>query len=190
MDLLDTFPRESEELIADFEAGLVALENTTTDPAETVAALFRAAHTLKGSAGMVGLSGFVQFAHVLEHVLGRVREGTQPIDAGVVDALLASADVMRAMVAAAAQGQTVEAVAGWSDTRREVTKCDARLRSARGRHVEASPDVRVGDDQRGLPTSPRSRQERLPRGARCRPGRAGLCCVGGRERQPRVASSR
>lgn len=104
MELLETFLRESDELIDEFEAGLVELEESGSS--EVVHALFRAAHTLKGNAGMVGLSDFVRFTHVLENLLGRVRDGALSADSQLIDALLSAVDVLRAMVSAAASGAT------------------------------------------------------------------------------------
>jgi two-component system chemotaxis sensor kinase CheA len=109
MELLETFLRESDELIDGFEAGLVELEETGS--LEIVHALFRAAHTLKGNAGMVGLSDFVRFTHVLENVLGRVREGALEINSQLIDPLLAAVDALREMVQAAASGGTVQSPA-------------------------------------------------------------------------------
>jgi chemotaxis protein histidine kinase CheA len=107
MDLLETFVRESDELIDEFEAGLVQLEEADAG-AEIVHALFRAAHTLKGNAGMVGLSEFVGYTHVLENVLGRVRDGALAVDSRLIDCLLSAVDVVRAMVHAAARKQPLD----------------------------------------------------------------------------------
>ena len=109
MELLETFLRESDELIDGFEAGVVELEETGS--LEIVHALFRAAHTLKGNAGMVGLSDFVRFTHVLENVLGRVREGALEVNSQIINTLLAAVDALRAMVQAAGSGRTVTAPA-------------------------------------------------------------------------------
>lgn len=109
MELLETFLRESDELIDGFEAGLVELEETGS--LEIVHALFRAAHTLKGNAGMVGLSDFVRFTHVLENVLGRVRDGALEVNSQLIDPLLAAVDALRVMVQAAGSGGTVIAPA-------------------------------------------------------------------------------
>ena len=115
MDLLETFVRESDELIDELEAGLVQLEDAEIG-AEIVHGLFRAAHTLKGNAGMVGLSDFVRFAHVLENVLGRVRDGALAVDSQLIDALLSAVDVVRAMVGAAARSEALHATERYAGT--------------------------------------------------------------------------
>ena len=68
---LQTFFAESRDLLEEMETALLAL-NQQTDPgeiAETVNAIFRAAHTIKGSAGLFGLDGVVAFTHGVESVL-------------------------------------------------------------------------------------------------------------------------
>jgi two-component system chemotaxis sensor kinase CheA len=107
MDLLEAFLRESDELIDEFEAGLVELEET--GGAEIVHALFRAAHTLKGGAGMVGLGEFVRFTHTLENVLGLVRDGAMAVDTQLINGLLSAVDALRAMTHAAGSGVAVRA---------------------------------------------------------------------------------
>ncbi|GAA3150135.1 chemotaxis protein CheA [Planomonospora alba] len=102
---LGTFVIEARELLQDIEDGLIALED---DPAadETVNALFRAVHTLKGSAGLFGLDHLVEFTHVVETVLGLVREGALGVSPGLVSAVLPCADHIAAIVEGVAAGQT------------------------------------------------------------------------------------
>ena len=58
-----TFIAESRELLGDMETALLTLEKTPND-ADSVNAVFRAAHTIKGSAGLFGLDGLVAFTHI------------------------------------------------------------------------------------------------------------------------------
>src|SRR5690606_19112550 len=67
---LQTFIVEARELLQDMEAALLRLENEAAD-SETINAIFRAAHTIKGSAGLFGLDGVVAFTHVVESVRDR-----------------------------------------------------------------------------------------------------------------------
>jgi HPt (histidine-containing phosphotransfer) domain-containing protein len=68
------FITEARELLESFEEGLLQLE-ADPDDAETINATFRSAHTLKGTSGLFGLNHLVGFAHVVETLLGHVREG-------------------------------------------------------------------------------------------------------------------
>lgn len=72
-DALQTLIIESRELLQHMEEALLALEQTPDD-AEAVNAIFRAAHTIKGSAGLFSLDHIVAFTHVAESVLDRVRD--------------------------------------------------------------------------------------------------------------------
>ncbi|WP_148861043.1 chemotaxis protein CheA [Marinobacter fonticola] len=70
---LQTFLDESRELLSDMERILLELESTPGDAEELRNALFRCVHTVKGSAGMFGLDHVVDFTHVVENVLDRLR---------------------------------------------------------------------------------------------------------------------
>lgn len=63
-----TFFEESQELLGQMEDILLAGEAGALD-AEAVNALFRAAHTIKGSAGLFGFDAVVGFTHVVEVVV-------------------------------------------------------------------------------------------------------------------------
>ena len=71
---LATFFDESRDLLADMEAILLYAESAALEGDE-MNALFRCAHTIKGSAGMFGLEPVVRFTHEVETVLDRVRHG-------------------------------------------------------------------------------------------------------------------
>ena len=93
---LQTFFIESRELLDDMESALLTLSQESD--AETVNAIFRAAHTIKGSAGLFGLDPVVAFTHVVESVLDEVREGRVPVDDELVALLLSCGDHIRALV--------------------------------------------------------------------------------------------
>ncbi|MEY4748800.1 MAG: hypothetical protein RIQ60_1014 [Pseudomonadota bacterium] len=96
---LSTFISETRELLQDMEAALLALEQAAADQRdELVNAIFRAAHTTKGSAGLFGLDAIVEFTHVVEHVLDRVRSGSLPIAEPLVMLLLACGDHLRQLI--------------------------------------------------------------------------------------------
>ena len=67
-----TFFQECEEQLSELEAGLLAMEQGETD-SETVNAVFRAVHSIKGGAGAFSLEPLVRFAHVFETTLDDVR---------------------------------------------------------------------------------------------------------------------
>jgi two-component system, chemotaxis family, sensor kinase CheA len=102
-----TFFQECEEQLAELEAGLLALDNGEGD-AETVNAVFRAVHSVKGGAGAFGLDDLVRFAHVFESTLDDVRAGKLAASSTVLQVLLRSADVLADLVRAARDGGEVD----------------------------------------------------------------------------------
>lgn len=102
-ETLHLFILESRELLENLENALLALDNEWFD-SEQVNAIFRAAHTIKGSAGLFGLDRIVAFTHVLEHVLDEVRNGKLPICRELTQLLLACGDHISDLVDATEAG--------------------------------------------------------------------------------------
>jgi two-component system chemotaxis sensor kinase CheA len=73
-EYLQTFVVECRELLEQMEEALLIVEQAADDP-EIINAIFRAAHTIKGSAGMFGIDHIVEFTHAAESVLDKVRSG-------------------------------------------------------------------------------------------------------------------
>ncbi len=92
-ELVATFRAEVEERVASLQAGLLQLE-THPSPRQLVAGLFRDAHTVKGSARMLGLDGVLAVAHSAEDLLGALRDGRFAVRRDLVDVLLAACDVI------------------------------------------------------------------------------------------------
>jgi len=86
-----TFIAESRDLLRSMEQALLHLETAPGD-SEAVNRVFRAAHTIKGSAGVVGFDGIVDFAHKVESLLDKLRSGEIPIDEELIGLLLACGD--------------------------------------------------------------------------------------------------
>ncbi|RFC37827.1 MAG: two-component system, chemotaxis family, sensor kinase CheA [Candidatus Nitrotoga sp. SPKER] len=108
---LQTYIAEARELLQDMEDALLRLEADPND-ADTIGAIFRAAHTIKGSAGLFGLDPIVSFTHIVEDVLDRVRDGDVVIEANLIAVLLESGDHMLHLVnVVAAQGGQLDAEA-------------------------------------------------------------------------------
>ena len=104
-DALQTFILESRELLENMESALLSVEQTQ-DRGELINAIFRAAHTIKGSAGLFSLDHVVAFTHGVESVLDRVRGGKLAINEERVALLLACRDHMGALIDAVAAGHT------------------------------------------------------------------------------------
>jgi two-component system chemotaxis sensor kinase CheA len=98
------FFQECVEHLAELESGLIALEQGETDP-EIINTVFRAAHSIKGGAGIFGMDALVKFAHDMETVLAALRSGDIQPDRPVLKALLRAADVLSDLVDGARDGR-------------------------------------------------------------------------------------
>ena len=104
-DALQTFILESRELLEAMEDALLGVAQAE-EKDEMVNAIFRAAHTIKGSSGLFSLDHIVAFTHVVESVLDQVRAGKLPIADPLVVLMLACCDHIGALVESVAAGHT------------------------------------------------------------------------------------
>ncbi len=106
-----TFIVEARELLLAMEESLLQLESEPGDQ-DAIGAVFRAAHTIKGSAGLFGLTPIVSFTHIVEDVLDRLREGSVSVDAELIALLLKSGDHMLELIdVVASRGEQLQAAA-------------------------------------------------------------------------------
>ncbi|MEM6746945.1 MAG: chemotaxis protein CheA [Pseudomonadota bacterium] len=103
-EIRETFFIECEELLETLEAGLISMSDGTSDE-ETVNAVFRAVHSIKGGAGAFALDALVEFSHKFENVLDLVRSDKLDADQAVMDVLLRSGDVLSDLVSSAQAGE-------------------------------------------------------------------------------------
>lgn len=101
-----TFFQECEELLVAMEEGLLAIEKGEYDN-ETVNAVFRAVHSIKGGAGAFGFDRMVEFSHVFETVLDKLRSGELQASSKVVAVLLRAGDMLADHVEAARHGSEI-----------------------------------------------------------------------------------
>ena len=93
----ETFFQECEEQLGELETGLLAMEEGDTDT-ETVNAVFRAVHSIKGGAGAFKLDRLVKFAHSFETTLDKIRNGVLTPAPNVLKVMLRAADVLADLV--------------------------------------------------------------------------------------------
>ena len=107
-ELLNVFLIEARELLESLGEQLVDLESSPGD-VDLLNAVFRAFHTVKGGAGFLGLNPMVELCHRAEDLLNEARNGAIVLDAGFMDALLESLDLLNDMMRAADGGVAIEA---------------------------------------------------------------------------------
>lgn len=147
-EALPAFLSEAEEQVQTLEALLLQLEDQPGD-AELLNALFRCAHTVKGSAGLFGLDAVVAFTHHVETLLQRLREGQVALTPALSTLLLRCNDQIRALVAEAA-GQADTDPAAHDARRAERATLVAALQAAAG--VAPGPEPSTAPDA-GAPSA-------------------------------------
>ncbi|MDE2288373.1 MAG: chemotaxis protein CheA [Burkholderiales bacterium] len=88
-----TFFDEAEELLAEMEHLLLALDVSAPD-AEQLNAIFRAAHSIKGGAATFGFTALTETTHLLENLLDRARRGELALRTEMIDTFLETKDVL------------------------------------------------------------------------------------------------
>lgn len=109
---VDSFIQEANDILEGLEATLLELEADPTNH-DTVDAVFRALHTLKGSGAMFGFTALAGFTHHFENAYDRIREGKDEVSPELIQLSLASRDHLERLIAAGpdAEGAVVEDVA-------------------------------------------------------------------------------
>src|SRR5262249_52902278 len=92
------FFEEADEHLASIEAILLRLD-PAAPAAEDLNAIFRAAHSIKGTSGMLGFTEIAALTHVLENLLDLLRKRERPLTRTDVDAMLRACDVVKLQVA-------------------------------------------------------------------------------------------
>jgi two-component system chemotaxis sensor kinase CheA len=130
---LADFVAEAQEIIDGLGRDLMALESSRhgdePDP-QTLNAVFRAAHSLKGLSSMFGVERMTQLAHALEDQLDAIRMGRRALDGPTLDALLEAPEVFSLMIAE-------ESAGGPANSAGTAQELVARLRQA-GKAPEAT----------------------------------------------------
>ncbi len=128
-ELLKDFFSEALGQVESLEQNVLALEQEIGNR-DAVDEIFRAAHTLKGGAGTVQMTELAEFTHLVEDVLDGLRSGKASVNEAVIDALLGSIDVIKAMLDARGEGSVYQ-----GDTSAIKATLAALLPAAAAKHV-------------------------------------------------------
>ncbi len=150
-ELRQAYIAESQELLASLDEHLLSLERDPAD-ADALNAVFRAAHTIKGGAGIVECDYIVEFTHVVENALDGARDGRIKLDANLIQLLLASGDQIARLLEFAED----PAARPDAETLARGEELLARLRAyapdaaTAGGNLAESPDARLESSGGGL----------------------------------------
>jgi two-component system chemotaxis sensor kinase CheA len=136
-EILQDFLIEAFELIEQLDQDLVELE-TRPDDLDLLNRIFRVAHTIKGASSFLNFDVLTHLTHHMENLLNMARHGDLIIDANVMDVILESIDLMKALLVKIRDSR--------EDSGLDVSGCVARLDAvANGESApaEAAPEVVV-----------------------------------------------
>ncbi|MCJ8501954.1 hybrid sensor histidine kinase/response regulator [Desulfatitalea alkaliphila] len=98
-ETLQMYLEESLEHLADIETDLLAIEADGADINEArVNKVYRAAHSIKGGAGFMGLTNIKDLTHEMEDILGRIRNREIIPNPDIINVLLTAADALKALM--------------------------------------------------------------------------------------------
>jgi two-component system chemotaxis sensor kinase CheA len=144
----ETFFQEVTEHLETMESALLSFRDGKAD-GETLNAIFRCAHSIKAGAATFGFEATTRFTHVLESLLDRMR-GNQIAPSGqLVELLLRSVDVLRALVDAAARDE--EAPPVWEGVLEELDR--ARV-AGEPKQPKPAPEEEAAPPQNPAPAPP------------------------------------
>lgn len=147
---LQTYIAEARELLEEMESSLLLLEENPDDN-ELIGAIFRAAHTIKGSAGLFGLLPIVGFTHIVEDLLDQIRNQQLSVTSALIKDLLESCDHIQLLIEVVAeQGDSLTA---------DALARDDKLRLALIRHQNAQ-EAHLPDTI--MPSPPPIEKEEVP----------------------------
>ncbi|MGI6036976.1 MAG: chemotaxis protein CheA [Limnochordia bacterium] len=103
-ELLATYLEEANEGFPILENQLLALERAPQDE-ELINGIFRLVHSLKGSAGLIGLSNLAEFLHHMEELLAKIRTRQVAVEPEIIDTLLTGLDLAKGLLVAIEAGE-------------------------------------------------------------------------------------
>lgn len=103
----ELFLEESEDQLREWEEGLLELEKNPEDK-EIIDRIFRAIHTLKGSAGFVGFEKLQRITHDIESELQDVRDGKIAISQEIIEVLFEALDICQKMIEAFGENREID----------------------------------------------------------------------------------
>jgi chemosensory pili system protein ChpA (sensor histidine kinase/response regulator) len=130
------FFEEADEHFTTLEMGLLRIEQSPEAVAEVIDEMFRAAHTLKGSAGLVKLTTISQIGHRLEDCMEAIRDGKVTVSRQRIDFMLFALDRIREL--------TRLAMAGEAEPQGVIPQVDSLLAA-----IEQAPKTEADDEAQG-----------------------------------------
>ena len=119
-EILEDFLIEASEMVEQLDQNLIELENNPTD-LELLNKIFRVAHTIKGSSSFLNFDILTHLTHNMEDVLNKARHGDLIITPSIMDVVLESIDLMKALL------ETIQEHNTDADSGIEISDCVKKL---------------------------------------------------------------
>jgi len=141
---LKLFCEDADEQLSFMENALIEMQENGVDD-ENIGALFRAMHTIKGTAGMFGFDSVVGFTHIAENLLSEVREGKIKLEEETIDLFFKSKDHTQKLIDLAVEDKELD-----EDTKKTDDELQKVLKSMMpdAKPVEPS-EVVIQDEESG-----------------------------------------
>ncbi len=104
-EILNDFLTESGEMIEVLDQRFVTLESDPSNK-DLLNEIFRAMHSMKGSAGFLGFTHLVDVAHRAENILNKLRQGEMAVAPAVITVILEAVDTIKLLMAAIRESGT------------------------------------------------------------------------------------
>jgi two-component system chemotaxis sensor kinase CheA len=133
----EAFREEASELLNNLESTLLELEANPTD-FETISAVFRTMHTIKGSSAMFGFDEISRFTHEVESIMDMLRERIFVADRTTIDLTLRSRDLINSMLSGVTEDLASEATGLIADFKAHAAKRTAEKEAQKSEELENS----------------------------------------------------
>ena len=109
-EIIEAFVQESQEHLTSIEPALISLEEKGSEiDSETINLIFRAIHSIKGSAGFFGFQNITNLSHIMENMMAEIRDATLAPSPEVVDSLLKGLDKLTIMIDDVSNSEKIDA---------------------------------------------------------------------------------
>ena len=157
-ELRSMFKVESAEHIQRLEEGFLRLE-TEPDNADALEDAFREAHSLKGAARMLGLTGIEKLSHRLEDILGAAKKGSVPLSSEIIDRLCKGLDAIRKLVKESVTGELSDVVVFQTPEQLKIS-LESQVRSSEIKKDTSDIQILIDKtEESAIPDRPSSVQE-------------------------------
>ncbi len=144
-EILNDFLAEGTEMLEALDQHFVQLESDPNN-AELLNEIFRAMHSMKGSAGFLGFTNLVEVAHQGESLLNKLRQGEMSVSPFIIDIILEAVDAVKLLQEDIRDtGEDTHVETSAIVTKLTLTMESADVLGAGGQAVEAAPDTQEAE---------------------------------------------